>query len=404
MHISTTLREALQFIAEGATELAGFDIAAISVVDDGTLHTVAVAGSQEAKAQLMRLRTPVEAVMAELKNAERWGPLWFLPAELAGENLDGLDWVPDLAEPGGADAWRPRDLLCGLLYDADGELRGVLSMDVPSDGRRPGPEQRRILQMFARQAEQAVVNAIERGDLAVGMERERAISEYRRQLMDVLSHDLLNTVAAIANTVEMLRMDGGLSERQERGMSVIDRGARMIQDLIEDMRTLVRLGDPNQRMRPRPVDLSQVVRDACDLQQADARQKDVELTAAVADGVVVAGEATELARMVGNLISNAIKYSDARGAVTVTLRQSDLYVEIEVADLGIGISPEDQHRLFEEFFRSTDRRTRQRRGLGLGLTVVRRIVARHRGEIEVRSRLGEGSVFLVRLPLSDRPI
>ncbi len=398
MEISTTLREALQFIAEGASELAGFNVAAISVVDDGVLHTVAAVGDEGARAQLMELRTPVQAVIEELAGAERWGPLWFVPEESMSHRLDGLSWTPDSPPSDAADAWRPADLLCALLYDASGTLRGVLSMDLPRNGRRPGTEQRRILEMFASQAEHAVVNAIERGDFEAGMERERAVADYRQQLIRVLSHDLINTVAAISNTAELLRMEGGLSALQERGLSVIDRGSEMIKELVEDMKVLGQLGDPDYPVRIETVDVSRLVRDVCDLQLVDAKTRDVELLLDVSSGLTVPGEHADLSRMFANLVSNAIKYSDPGGRVTVSLRPGPCVVDFTVADQGIGISAEDRPRLYEEFFRSSDRQVRRRRGHGLGLAIVHRIVVRHGGRISVASAPGEGSTFHVLLP------
>ncbi len=162
-------RGALQLIAEGVTELAGFGIASISVVrDDGWLESVAVAGNEDAKAELEGTRTPVVRLIEELAKADDWGLLRFVPHERldpsAGETWG---WVPDI-EPidDRPDAWHPLDLLIAPLYDDTGSLRGSLAMDLPVDGRRPSEAQRTVLNRYAEQAGRAVLVALEREALA----------------------------------------------------------------------------------------------------------------------------------------------------------------------------------------------------------------------------------------------
>jgi signal transduction histidine kinase len=114
-------------------------------------------------------RTPLRGLLKELEKAEDWGHFRFLPHELLDtqdvENAYG--WVvPDMVQMEGPDAWHPLDLLVALLYDGQGTLRGSLAIDMPDNGRRPDPEQRRLLEKFATQAERAVITHLEREDLA----------------------------------------------------------------------------------------------------------------------------------------------------------------------------------------------------------------------------------------------
>ena len=238
MQPSESDRAALQFIAEGVTELAGFGVAAIGVVRDGMLHTVAVAGDDEASEELRDIQTPVEALLAELENAEDWGAFKFVPHEREGSHLTAYKWIPDLEVADAPDAWHPHDLLCSLLTDADGELRGVLSIDVPHDGKRPGPEQRRILELYARQAERAVITALERGEIARDLAQERAVAEYRSQLVDVLSHEVQNPLTVILHNAELLLEEGHHDDLTVRGLEAIQRGAERIQVMGADLLVL----------------------------------------------------------------------------------------------------------------------------------------------------------------------
>jgi signal transduction histidine kinase len=406
---------ALQFIAEAVTELAGFDVAAISVVRDGLLHTVAVAGDEGAREQLFAKPSPVELVMAELANGEDWGRLRFVPHEREGPHLVGYSWIPDLEVRDVPDAWHPHDLLCGLLYDAEGSLRGMLSIDRPRNGRRPGPEQQRILQVYVRQAERAVITALERDDFARDLERERAVAEYRAQLMDVLSHEVQNPLTAIRHNAELLLTEDDLAPDTVRGLEAILRGAHRIQVMGEDLLVLARVGVPDRPLDD-VVDLAVVVRDVVEVGGfADVRlDVSVDLTMEAGrsrpesgNALDVLGDRADLDALVSNLLSNAAKYSEPGGHVSVTVRRAETpqgpRAELVVEDDGVGIDAADRERVFEEFYRSSDPRVRARPGTGLGLAIVDRVVTRHGGSVSVDSELGHGTTVRVLLPLADEP-
>ena len=167
-------RAGLNLIAEGVTELVGFGLACISVVrrsPDGAdeLEVISVAGHDMANQVVVGRRTPLDNLLVELRQAEDWGLFKFLPHELLAVDdvADAYGWVvPDVEVVDAPDAWHPLDMLIALLRDDAGTLRGTLAIDLPDDGRRPGPEQRRLLERFAAQAGRAVVTALEREELA----------------------------------------------------------------------------------------------------------------------------------------------------------------------------------------------------------------------------------------------
>ncbi|WP_121255991.1 sensor histidine kinase [Nocardioides ferulae] len=164
---SSDSRDALHLIAEGVTEVAGFGVAAISVArDDGYMQVMAVAGSDDARRTLEGARTPIAELMEEVAKADDWGLLKFVPHERLDLDEGSWGWVPDYEPLDVPDAWHPLDLLVAPLRDADGVLRGSLSIDLPRDGRRPDAAQRRLLELYAAQAGRAVVTALEREALA----------------------------------------------------------------------------------------------------------------------------------------------------------------------------------------------------------------------------------------------
>jgi signal transduction histidine kinase len=156
-------REALLVIAEGITQLAGFDVAAVSVVRDSQhMQVMAVAGNDEARDTLLGTFTPITRLMEELGHADDWGMFKFVPQEALDPESESWGWVPDIVPLSEPNAWQPLDLLVAPLYGPNGELRGTLSIDCPTDGRRPDVAHRRILNRYAEQAARALYVAIER--------------------------------------------------------------------------------------------------------------------------------------------------------------------------------------------------------------------------------------------------
>jgi len=148
------------------------------------------------------------------------------------------------------------------------------------------------------------------------------------------------------------------------------------------------------------VDLGEVVRDAVAAIEAHRAGKEIRLTTALAPVPRVHADRGRLLQLLDNLLSNAVKFTPAGGEVHVTLANTGGRVRLEVSDSGIGISPEDQRRLFERFFRGSAAIERQLPGTGLGLYISRAIAEAHDGTLEVSSELGRGSTFCVQLPLA----
>jgi len=147
-----------------------------------------------------------------------------------------------------------------------------------------------------------------------------------------------------------------------------------------------------------PAGLSEVVRSAAEIVQALGEQRQVSVNADVADDLMVWGEETRLRQVVLNLGENAVKYTPAGGRVDIRLARDGRHAVLQVADTGSGIGVDDLPHIFERFYRGAH--TAHASGTGLGLTIAQRIVVAHGGTIEVRSKVDEGSAFVVCLPLA----
>lgn len=226
----------------------------------------------------------------------------------------------------------------------------------------------------------------------------RRLDEYRSQLISTVSHELKNPIGVIVGHLEMIEADLAAVD-VGRSLDAIRRGALRLDTLADDLLMLSRIGNPNNVPESTRVDLSEVVRECAEFAQVMAEQADVTVVVDRRVGdTVVSGDRTELARVVTNLVSNAIKYSDPGGQVRLSARRQGRWVTVECSDSGLGISVEDQRRLFTEFFRSTNGKALRRPGTGLGLAILKRVVERHGGQVSVTSELGAGTTFLVTFP------
>ncbi|MDO9457139.1 cell wall metabolism sensor histidine kinase WalK [Nocardioides sp.] len=252
---------------------------------------------------------------------------------------------------------------------------------------------------IARDIGQAVVNS---RNLIRGQElvtELRRLATYKSQVLSTVSHELKNPLSAVMGYVEMLDADPSIIGDARRSIDALDRAARRMGRVVDDLLLLSEVEDPEGAKPTEPMDAVPVLLDALELTRVAAARRDLTLEVSAPEGeVMVCCDVTDLDRVLTNLVSNAVKYSPKGSTISLSLVQHLGEVELAVADQGIGISAADQERLFTEFFRSTNPQAVAQPGTGLGLTICRRIVERHGGRIEVESELGKGSTFRVFLP------
>ena len=230
----------------------------------------------------------------------------------------------------------------------------------------------------------------------------RALDTYRRDMVNTLAHELRNPLGVLWTNLDLVREED-LPEAVAGPLQAMDRAARLIEDMVEDLMALATASDPTRATAFAPVDLSACVRESVEFLAPLAAAGEVDVRLRVTDGLVVRGEGSGIQRMVVNLVANAIKYTPAGGSVTLTLEPDALDgrdgVRLVCADTGIGIDGDELAHVFTPFFRSADPEARTRPGTGLGLAIVHQVARLHHGEVEASSVLGEGTTFVVRLPL-----
>ena len=233
--------------------------------------------------------------------------------------------------------------------------------------------------------------------------RMKRLESLRRDFVANVSHELKTPLAAIQGFVETMLDDAAMPvATRSRFLERIARQTERLTTLVGDLLTLSRLDEDHAVDRDSaPCDFAVVLRETIRDLVPLADQRGIRVIAALPETEVpVAADREGLRQVSGNLIDNAIKYTPGGGSVTVQLADVDDRVLLEVTDTGIGLSPDDQARVFERFYRVDRARSRDVGGTGLGLSIVKNTVRNLGGEVGVRSTLGQGSTFWVTLPRS----
>ncbi|HEB54217.1 MAG TPA: PAS domain-containing protein [bacterium] len=230
--------------------------------------------------------------------------------------------------------------------------------------------------------------------------RLKRLESLRRDFVANVSHELKTPLAAIKGFVETVQDDPEMPPAtRQRFLERIARQTERLSTLVTDLLTLSRLDDDAGRFAADPCDLGAVVREAVRDLLPLAETREIDLQAHLPEHAPwVRADREGLRQIVGNLIDNALKYTPERGVVTVRLSVRAGRIRLEVADTGIGLSPSDQERIFERFYRVDRARSRELGGTGLGLSIVKNTVRNLGGAVGVDSELGVGSRFWVELP------
>jgi signal transduction histidine kinase/ActR/RegA family two-component response regulator len=230
----------------------------------------------------------------------------------------------------------------------------------------------------------------------------RAI-ESRDQFLAMLGHELRNPLAAVCLASDLQGRASDVAEIQRHRL-VIDRHAHHLNRLVDDLLDVARVTYGKVALQLEPVDLGEVLCFTAHSVEPALAAARVAFQVKVPTGLYVLGDRVRLEQIFTNLLSNAVKYTTAGGSAELAAWVTGNTVHVSVADTGIGIAPEMVDRIFDLFTQADGTLDRSRGGLGIGLTVVRRLVALHGGEVHAESDgLGKGAVIHVTLPLLTVP-
>ncbi len=233
-------------------------------------------------------------------------------------------------------------------------------------------------------------------------EAERA-NAAKSRFLATMSHELRTPLNAIIGFSEMLMKEAVLAldaERRNEYAGLINGSGHHLLSVVNGMLDISKIETGNFEIRPEPFAPAQVIAACCDLLELRAREAGVHLQRVGSDDLPeMIADKRALNQILLNLVSNAIRFSDRGGTVTITARAEAAEISFAVEDNGVGISAEDLARVGEPYFQAGSSYDRRHGGTGLGLSIVKGLVRLHGGELSIRSRVGEGTRVTVRLPL-----
>jgi two-component system sensor histidine kinase SenX3 len=222
--------------------------------------------------------------------------------------------------------------------------------------------------------------------------------EIRNDFVANVSHELKTPVGAISLLAEALESSADDEEAVRRFAKRMHKESARLAALVQDIIELSRLQGASVSQGGSAVDINAVIAEAVDRSQLPAESKGIQIVVGDPVDATVFGDRDLLVTALRNLIDNAIRYSPENTKVGVGVRSKDGLIAVSVTDQGEGMTPEDQERVFERFYRVDAARSRHTGGTGLGLSIVKHVASNHGGEVTLWSRPGQGSTFTLRLP------
>jgi signal transduction histidine kinase len=222
----------------------------------------------------------------------------------------------------------------------------------------------------------------------------------KSEFVATVSHDLRSPLTLMRGYATMLEMVGELNDQQANYVSKIVTGVESMSRLVTNLLDLGRI-EAGIGLQVDMVHVQDVIERVVSALQLEASQKHIQINVEISEDTSPLIEADQalLQQAIHNLVENAIKYTPAQGKVFIRMWPKQDRMVIEVRDTGSGISPMDQPRLFEKFYRGAQQTSKEQHGTGLGLAIVKSIAERHGGQVWVESQLGKGSAFFLAVPL-----
>ena len=263
-----------------------------------------------------------------------------------------------------------------------------------------------LLQTFATQSALAIQNARLFREIEEKGRQIEAANRHKSEFLANVSHELRTPLNAIIGFSEVLleKMFGELNEKQNEYVDDILSSGRHLLSLINDILDLAKIEAGRMELELTKFDLPSAVENALILVRERVSRRGIKLERMIDEKLSeFVGDERKIKQVLLNLLSNAVKFTPEGGKIHVEARLTDGSVIVSVADTGIGVAPEDQETIFEEFRQVGTTYAHKREGTGLGLTLTRKFVEMHGGKIWVESEVGKGSKFTFTLPIKPWP-
>ena len=402
MNRSLDYQETLVALAQVAVPRIA-DWCAVDMVEGGALQRLAVAHVDPAKLSLAReieRRWPADlAAAGGVPGIIKTGRPRIV-SEITDEMLAA---TPDAEHRAALGALGLRSWI-GVPLRRGEQTIGVISLIMAESGRRYDSADLALAVTLADRASSAIGNAHVMRELARAHEQAEAACRAKDEFLAMLGHELRNPLAPILTALELMQLKAPVVCERER--EIIKRQVRHVVRLVDDLLDVSRITRGTIELEQIELDVADTIGKAIEMASPLLEEKKHELVTSYQRGLVVSADPVRLAQVVANLVTNAARYTERGGRITIRASREGERVASRVKDTGIGIAPEVLPQVFETFYQGPQALDRKHGGLGLGLAIVRMLVALHGGEVSATSTPGAGSEFTVWLPAvanSSRP-
>lgn len=228
--------------------------------------------------------------------------------------------------------------------------------------------------------------------------QQKKVSEVKNDFINNMTHELKTPIATISLATDA--MARSINESARGFTNIIKQESERMNKHVEQILQMARIDRNEFKIQPETIDINEFTRDVCDNQQIRVEELGGNFQFIPhSEPVLVQADPDHFANVLYNLIDNAIKYADKKPIITIKIKTKESFVFIHVKDDGIGMSKETMKHVFDKFYRATSGNIHNVKGFGLGLSYVKAVVTQHKGDILVKSELGKGSEFIVKLPL-----
>jgi heavy metal sensor kinase len=225
---------------------------------------------------------------------------------------------------------------------------------------------------------------------------ERAFKRQKQFAADA-SHELRTPLSVILSHGEIMLRKERTSEEYKNALAVVTEAAKMMWEIVQKLLTIARLSTDKVNLKIENINLSEIIREAVDLLRPLAEQKGISINILATEPLVIRGDHAALLELFANLIDNAIKYNVPQGKIDISIKKETGFIVTEIIDTGIGIPEEDLDKVLDRFYQVDKSRSKESGGTGLGLSICSEIAKLHGGRIEIKSRLGSGTVVSIYL-------
>jgi signal transduction histidine kinase len=381
------IEEVLELILSAATELTETEAASILLLDEYGSELRFAATSSREREQLMLLRVPVVGSLAgSIMAAGK--PMFIEDVQSDPRHYTGVDKKL---------AFQSRSLLGVPLTIRDKPI-GVLEAVNKISGEKFSEEDGQLLMTLAAQAAVAIENAQLVTALQKAYRQLNEVDQLKSDFIAIASHELRTPLGLILGYAAMLKEDANPDTVQQ--LDVVLHAALRLRGLIDDMVNLQQIGEHRAKLDVEEFLLQDVILAAIQAAHDLYTTKEQTIVAEPpTQPIQVSADRSKILLVLNNLLNNAIKFTAAHGHIAITSEIVGQEAQVHVADTGVGISTEDQHKIFERFYQVEPHLTRKHGGLGLGLAIAKGMIDLHSGRIWLESVEGRGSRFSFAIPV-----